>query len=116
MGSQKWINSEIVIIIDTVDILLPAGIQKRGIVLMLCHKSDKKWYRNGENYKRIFEKLAIMKNLIDTAQIPLSVLRDKLTKEKTYSNESIRFCEENESYFDGLSDAEVKLHSVAVSK
>ena len=57
-----------------------------------------------------------MKKPTGTAEIPLNVLRAKEIKDKISSNEVIGFCEENESDFDGVCDAEDNLDSVTVCK
>ena len=83
---------------------------------MRCHKNDKKWFRIGESCKNKFEKLALLKKPTGTAEIPLNVLRAKEIKDKISSNEVIGYCEENESDFDGVCDAEDNLDSVTVCK
>ena len=76
-GSKKWINSEIINLLGTVEILLPAGRKQWERVSMRCYKNDKKWFRIGESCKSKFEKLAFMKKPTGTAEIPLNVLRAK---------------------------------------
>ena len=116
VGSKKWINSEVVNLLNTVEILLPAGKEQRERFSMRCHKKDKKWFRIGESCKNKFEKLAFLKKPTSTAEIPLNVLRAKEIKDNISSNEVIGYCEENESDFDGGCDAEDNLDSVTVCK
>ena len=67
--------------LGTVDSLLPTDRDQWKIVVMRYHKSDKKWFRSGEICKNKIEKLAFMKKLTSTAEIPLNVLRAKVVKE-----------------------------------
>ena len=88
-GTKKRINSEIVSMIDTIEILLIACVEQLELVATRCGKSDKKRFRNGESCKNKIEKISFMENPTDTVDNPLSTLRTKAMKKKTSSNETI---------------------------
>ena len=114
-GAKKWADSEISLLLETVELLLPAGKEQWERVSMKCYQSHKNWTRSGDSCKNKFEKLAFMKKPTGTAEIPIHVMKAKDLKEKISAHEVIGFCEENEELdFDSF-DVEKSLSSANLS-
>ena len=86
------------------------------MVSIHCYKNNKKWIRTCDNFKNKFEKIDFMKKPAIIAEILLNLLRAKEIKKEMSSNKMIRYCDENQSDFVGVTNSEHNLESVAVSK
>ena len=62
MGAKKWVNSEIIQLLNAIEYNLPAGIDQWERVSTKCNEDNRKWIRNGDSCKNKLDKLDFTKN------------------------------------------------------
>ena len=95
-GTRNWTATEITILLDSTDEIMPSGKEMWERVAVSCMEVDESWGRVGESCKHKFEKMAFAKQPTGQADIPLHILRAKKVKDKIAHNEVMGCVYQNE--------------------
>ena len=95
-GTKNWTATEINLLLDSIDEIMPSGREMWEQVAVSCLEVDESWGRAGESCKHKFEKMAFAKQPTGQADIPLHILRAKKIKDKISHNEVLGCVYQNE--------------------
>ena len=98
-GTKNWTKTEINLLLDCIDELLPVGKEMWEQLAVRCLESDESWVRSGESCKHKFEKMAFAKQPTGQGDIPLHILRSKKIKDKIAQNEVLGCLYQNDEGF-----------------